>query len=237
MAPNDKEIVDAQGPSGVDGEPKVRRQVNETVYQSLKRMIQNNQLRPGNRLPHEELANQLGVSRTPVREALERLFQEGYVSRIPRRGFFVAEIDAKEVEEIYQLREALEVYALRMTMRRGLPVDGLAELEALCRRYEELADRNLTMERVLLDRDFHITLAGLAGNKQIVNSISAVFDKIMQKRRVEGYASSDGMKPYNEHIKLLDALRAGDAAGAEALLTQHLNQGWARFRDHLKTFE
>jgi DNA-binding GntR family transcriptional regulator len=217
-------------------EPKQRNQVNETVYQSLKRLIQTNQLRPGNRLPHEELAKKLGVSRTPIREALERLYQEGYVAHVPRRGFFVADINVAEVEELYQLREALETYALRKSMEKGVPANGLKRLEDLCRQYEELAERNLTMERVLLDREFHLAMAALAGNGQIVNSISAVFDRIIQKRRVEGYVGSDGMKPYNEHVLLLDAIRANDAARAEKLLVEHLHQGWARFFNHLKTF-
>ncbi len=236
MTLQDAKAMDTTGRLVADAAPKIRRQINETVYQSLKQMIQTNQLRPGNRLPHEELAKKLGVSRTPIREALERLFQEGYVTRIPRRGFFVAEINSEEVEELYQLREALETYALRKTIQKGIPSEGLARLEELCHHYEELADRNLTMERVLLDREFHLALAALAGNSQIVNSISAVFDRIIQKRRVEGYAGSDGTNPYHEHVHLLEALQANDAKRAEELLAEHLHQGWARFLNHLKAF-
>jgi DNA-binding GntR family transcriptional regulator len=92
----------------------------QDVDEKIKDAILANRLRPGTKLTYIALAESLGVSRTPVRESLERLYQEGYVTRIVNRGFFVAEIDAHELRDLYQTREALEVYALRRVIEGGL---------------------------------------------------------------------------------------------------------------------
>src|SRR5437868_2942248 len=103
----------------------------ESVYQSIKESILGNRLRPGNKLTHQGLAESLGVSRTPVRESLERLYQEGYVTHIPNRGFFVAEIDAQEVRQLYQTREALETYGLMLVFRTGMQSAAMKRLKAI----------------------------------------------------------------------------------------------------------
>src|SRR4051812_47957034 len=105
-----------------------KRDLNDTGYRALKELILSGRLPPGNRLVHQELGDRLSVSRTPVREALERLFQEGYAARRPRRGYFVAEIDAGGVSDLYGTREDLEVYAFEVSWARGFGKDDMAEL-------------------------------------------------------------------------------------------------------------
>jgi GntR family transcriptional regulator, rspAB operon transcriptional repressor len=122
--------------------------VNAKVYEALKAQIINSQLRPGVKLIHQELAERLNVSRTPVRESLERLYQEGFVTRIPRRGFFVAEIDEDEARELYEMREALELFALRRVAARGLTAADLRRLESFNQRYRELLRDDATRERM-----------------------------------------------------------------------------------------
>ena len=95
-----------------------RATLDDTVYGSIKQMILTNQFRPGYKLTHQHIADLLNVSRTPVRQALERLYQESYVIRIPARGFFVAEIDSHEARDLYDVRMALETFALRLAMSR-----------------------------------------------------------------------------------------------------------------------
>src|ERR1700752_4241327 len=82
------------------------------VYAQIKTLILCNEILPGQKLHHQELSERLGVSRTPVREALTRLAQEGYVSLLPNRGFTCKEIRWQEAEELYHLREALEAFAV-----------------------------------------------------------------------------------------------------------------------------
>ena len=208
--------------------------VNATVYGALKRLIVESRLRPGMKLVHQELAERLGVSRTPVREGLERLYQEGLVSRIPRRGFYVAEIDEHESRELYELREALETFALRLSMSRGIPARELSRLEALNRRYGTLLRDGATHERMLVDRDFHLALARCSGNGALVRALESVFDRLIVKIRTEGYRTVRGEEAMREHVALLTALRAQEANRAPQLLARHIQGAKARLEGHLR---
>src|SRR3990170_5674658 len=86
--------------------------LSASVYNQIKRLILCNEIMPGQKLHHQQLSERLGVSRTPIREALTRLVQEGYVSFLPNRGFTCKEIGMQEAEELYELREALEAFAV-----------------------------------------------------------------------------------------------------------------------------
>src|ERR1700752_2125742 len=97
------------------------------AYNEIKNLILSNEVLPGQKLHHQELSERLGVSRTPVREALTRLVQEGYVSLLPNRGFTCKEIRLQEAEELYDLREALEAFAVEQAVR-NLTDSGLRQL-------------------------------------------------------------------------------------------------------------
>ncbi len=208
--------------------------VNESVYDALKRQILSNQLRPGNKLGHQELAESLGVSRTPVRESLERLYQEGFVVRVPNRGYYVAEISASEAQQLYETREALEVYVLRGLLERGISEENLAMLEGINRQYHALIGGELTRQRLLVDRDFHLALAGISGNQYLCRTLASIFERLILKRRVDGYQDT-GHAPYNEHVALLEQLRSGNARLAERSLSGHIVGARKRLLTYLDT--
>src|SRR5215470_20083861 len=104
------------------------------VYNQIKTLILGNEILPGQKLHHQELSERLGVSRTPVREALTRLVQEGYVSFLPNRGFTCKEIRLQEAEELYEVREALEAFAVERALR-NLTETGLNRLRAKVNSY------------------------------------------------------------------------------------------------------
>ena len=216
--------------------PKASSLAAPSVYDQLKAEILDRHLKPGVKLTHQGLAEMLGVSRTPVREALERLFQEGYVIRIPRRGFFVAEIGVDEVIHLYQTREALEIYQIEHLVEKGLSRREFAELKAINAHYGKLIDANLTYERLRVDRDFHVRLASLTGNAYLVASLEAVFEKVILKRRLEGVSDPTGRGPYEDHLRLLDALEKGDGA-AISILRAHIRGACDRLILHLQSFE
>jgi DNA-binding GntR family transcriptional regulator len=195
--------------------------VNESVYEAIKRQILNNQLRPGHKLGHQELAESLGVSRTPIRESLERLYQEGFVIRVPNRGYYVAEISADEARELYETREALEVYELRRTLARGITPQDLAMLEEINERYRQLVGGELTRQRLLVDRDFHLALAGISGNQYLCKTLASIFERLILKRRVDGYHDT-GATSYAEHLALLEGLKNGNVRQAERALSGHV---------------
>ncbi len=205
----------------------------ESVYQSIKESILANQLRPGHKLTHQGLAESLGVSRTPVRESLERLYQEGYVTRIPNRGFFVAEIDAQEVRQLYQTREALETYGLQMVLRNGMPAAAMKRLKAINARYRALCMQNLSRDRLLVDREFHTTLADQSGNAHLSRTLAGIFDRLILKRRVEGFHDLRGIEPYQDHVRILEAIENKDAKAADRLLRVHIEGACTRFLHYM----
>jgi len=210
--------------------------VDDSAYGQIKQMILTSQFRPGRKLAHQHIADLLKVSRTPVTQALERLYQEGYVIHIPARGYFVAEIDSHEARDLYDVRAALESYALGLTMARG----GLGEkqLERLSQLQEIYADRvaeNAILERVSSDRDFHVYLASLSGNQYLVDLLNSVFERVIMKRRIDGYWSSEkrGAAAVEEHQQLLDAIRAGRSSDAKRILESHVRKAWVQYEAHL----
>jgi DNA-binding GntR family transcriptional regulator len=211
--------------------------LNESVYRTLKDLILSGKLRPGNRLHHQDLADQLSVSRTPVRESLERLYQEGYAGRRPRRGYYVAELDAGDVEDLYETREALEAYALRKSCGIGLSKANLAELRKLNATYAELFVQEATRERLRVDREFHMKLASLAQNPFLCRMLESVFEKIDLKRRLDGAGIILNEAPMKDHKALVTALAARQYKEAEEILRRHIRQARLRLLQHLELSE
>jgi DNA-binding GntR family transcriptional regulator len=205
-----------------------------TTYEAMKTAILGNRLRPGVKLTHRVLADMFGVSRTPVRESLERLLQEGYVTRVANRGYFVAEMQAAAVAELYQTREALETYSLGMVMQRGVAKSEMRALEKINARYGELCKDDLSRERLLVDRDFHMALAALSGNAYLCRSLRDIFDRLILKRRVEGFHGF-GTQPHLDHVKLLAAIGEGNRRAAEQVLRGHIDGACKRFMQYLES--
>lgn len=205
-----------------------------STYAAIKREILGNRLRPGSKLTHRMLAENLGVSRTPVRESLERLYQEGYVTRVQNRGYFVAEMDTQEVSELYQTREALELYALQQVLAKGISAQSLKVIQAINARYRTLCQQNLSRERLMVDREFHLALADLAGNGFLSRTLAGIFDRLILKRRVEGYHDTRGLKPHDDHVRLLAVLGKGDDGLAQRLLRDHISSACTRLTEYLQ---
>src|SRR4029434_5866544 len=118
------------------------------VYSQIKTLILCNEILPGEKLHHQQLSERLGVSRTPVREALTRLVQEGYVSFLPNRGFTCKEIRLQEAEELYDVREALEAFAVEKAVE-NVSDDGLEKLSRKMHRYGADVERRFSRERLI----------------------------------------------------------------------------------------
>jgi DNA-binding GntR family transcriptional regulator len=128
------------------------------VYAQIKNLILCNEVMPGQKMHHQELSDRLGVSRTPVREALTRLVQEGYVSFLPNRGFTCKEIRLQEAEELYDLREALEVFAIEKAVA-NVSDEALDELSRKMNIYGADVQRRFSRERLIYDQDLHLDIA------------------------------------------------------------------------------
>lgn len=195
------------------------------VYSQIKNLILSNEIMPGQKLHHQQLSERLGVSRTPIREALTRLVQEGYVSFLPNRGFTCKEIRMQEAEELYELREALEAFAVEKAIET-LTDAALRQLRDKMNTYGRDVHNRFTRDRLVYDQDVHLEIARLTGNETLKNTLSHVFERIVLKRRTDGlYDPARGIAAHQEHLRLFEAMERRDAAEAVAILRNHIQAG------------
>ncbi len=216
--------------------PKTRAAENLStrVYNQIKHLILCNEIMPGQKLSHQQLSERLGVSRTPVREALTRLVQEGYVSFLPKRGFTCKEIRMQEAEELYELREALEAFAVEKAVQ-SLTDEQLTRLKEKIENYGRDVENRFSRERLVYDQDVHLAIARMCGNETLLNLLSHVFERIVLKRRTDGiYDSARGTAAHQEHLNLLAAMERRDTAGAVALVRNHIQAGRHNVMSDLK---
>ncbi len=209
--------------------PKSRARGSENlsarVYNQIKNLILCNEVLPGQKLHHQELSERLGVSRTPVREALTRLVQEGYVSFLPNRGFTCKEIRLQEAEELYDLREALEAFAVEKAIE-NLTDDGLDDFVNKVDRYGEDVQKRFTKERLVYDQDIHLGIARLSGNATLTKTLAQIFERIILKRRTDGlYDPARGMTAHQEHLRLFEAMKQRDVQQAVTIIRSHIRAG------------
>lgn len=207
--------------------PRARRTENLSaqVYNQIKNLILCNEVLPGQKLHHQELSERLGVSRTPVREALTRLVQEGYVSLLPNRGFTCKEIRLQEAEELYDVREALEALAVEKAIERTTDA-ALAELSAKMNLYGHDVQKRFTRERLIYDQDVHLEIARLSGNETLTKTLAQVFERIILKRKTDGlYDPSRGVTAHQEHLRLLEAMKKRNVEEAVKIVRAHINAG------------
>jgi len=201
-----------------------RRPVGEQVTGHLRRLILSGELPPGSRLVGKQLAEDMGISRTPVREALHRLAQENLVVRRESGGFEVRPLSAQEVEEVVGVRAALESYAVELAARRMSP----QVLEALKRNVEEYAlalKQNKVMRLVKLNTAFHEAVYEAAGSRVLrgqINELAAILHRFRVAILSEPKAAARSLK---DHRRLLEALGKGDARLAGRICRQHVLAG------------
>jgi len=210
----------------------------EETYERIRQDILRHRLNPGVKLVPDHLAASLKVSRTPVRQALERLCQEGYVQRIPARGYFVAEPARSEIRDLYDVRFGLEVRALELAFERGFDPDAVDALEAIHARYQALIEDPSAASRSRVDQEFHLALAGLTDNGLLVDMLRGIYDRLSFRRRSDGYwfwadRGLRGAAGAREHSALLASLRSGDRAAALTALRSHLAEAQANYEQFI----
>lgn len=199
--------------------------VTERTYWELRRALLNRAIRPGERLLEAKLAQQLGVSRTPVREALARLVMEGLADQIPgSRGVIVRDI-GQELDDIYGLRQVLEGYAARLAAAR-ITVEELSAIEALCKhigaRIEGAAENETELQtHAELTNSFHLRIAAASRSPRLVHLISNYRDYFLSSDFLRLYDRGDMRKLQAQHETIIAALRARDGALAERLVREH----------------
>jgi DNA-binding GntR family transcriptional regulator len=200
--------------------PLHRANVSQQVAAAVRGMIVDGALAPGQRINEVRLSQALGVSRTPLREALGRLAAEGALSSTPAIGYAVRPLTAEEFEQLYEIRPILDPEALRLA---GLPnARRLARLETLNRRFAAARDAE---SAIALDDEWHLELIAACPNKVLIELIEGV---ILRTRRYEVALLRDQpnlARASGDHDRILKALRSGDLAAACAGLKRNMQSG------------
>jgi DNA-binding GntR family transcriptional regulator len=196
--------------------------VVDRVYEQLKAMSVSYEFKPGERLNEGELAKRLGVSRTPLREALNRLNTEGFLRFTPGRGFFCRELDAHEIFDLYELRKSIEVASVRFALKRAKDEDIDALLAFLDATGPDPGERS-SVELVALDETFHERLMGMSDNAEMLRVLRNVNARIRFVRWID----MDRINRTNtqaEHRAVVVALKARDEAACTSVLEKHIDR-------------
>jgi DNA-binding GntR family transcriptional regulator len=202
-------------------EPSRPSALSDWAYHVVRERILNLQYAPGEQLQLERLSEAMQVSKTPVREALLRLEQDGLVRSVTRVGFFVAEITKRDLEELFEIRESLESYTARKAAL-VLTDDDLAKLDSLIQRGTASAERGDLDDYLEADADFHWLLINRARNERLVTMLLSLHNLLHRQRKLSVRSPENVLCTNNEHRKVVDALRAHDAELAGELMGQHL---------------
>ncbi len=193
----------------------------DAAYEQIRKRILDNVWPPGHRALEQEVALALGMSRTPVREAMARLRNEGLVEVIPRHGMRVLPMSAVDMREIYEILTALEGMALEILARRKPSEAELKPLVDSTRAMEKALKANDLDAWAAADEHFHGSLIELAGNRQLQTTVLNYWDRAHRARMFTLKLRPKPVNSTKEHMLLVERLRAGDVQGAASVNRSH----------------
>ncbi|GAA5094477.1 GntR family transcriptional regulator [Microbacterium yannicii] len=198
------------------------RSIPELVYQEIRQQIVSGQLPPGTRLKEREISELLNVSRVPVREAFPFLEADGFIRSLPRRGAIVNELAVRDVEELFDVRESLEVLATRLAAKNAdsAPFDRMEQVLAAAREAVASGD-----ERALVQSNvaFHEAMAELSGNSLLIGVVRGILGRMEWLFRFT--VDRDMRAQCEEHEELFRAVKAGHVELAGSLAFAHVASG------------
>ncbi|MBO4852532.1 MAG: GntR family transcriptional regulator [Schwartzia sp.] len=207
--------------------------LREVVCETLRDAVRRGVLQPGERLMEIQLAEELGVSRTPVREAIRKLEMEGYVIMMPRRGTYVADLSIRDVNEVFEIRTSLE------SLASGLAAERITEdeLEKLQRLLVEIGAhiKNGDMESIVrTDTEFHDLLYQASRNKRLVGIISNLREQLTRFRTTSMSYPGRLKATLEEHRNIVEAIAQGDEKAARKAAEHHMEKSEQTLLESMK---
>ncbi|MBQ8166384.1 MAG: GntR family transcriptional regulator [Lachnospiraceae bacterium] len=195
--------------------------LREVVFKTLRNAIIQGEFQPGERLMEITLAKKLGVSRTPVREAIRMLELEGLVVMIPRKGAEVANITVKDLKDALEVRMALESLSVRLACER-IDDEGKEELKSACMKFKEAINSKLVPAIVEADEHFHNVIYKASKNPKLINMAQNLREQVYRYRveYVKDFSYHDNL--IREHDQITMAILKGDKESAERIMDEHI---------------
>ena len=203
------------------GEPALARRTSAAATELIRAAIVEGRFAPGERLKEEVLASELGISRTPVREALLVLQSEGLVESVPNRGAVVRAYAPEDIEEMYELRALLEGYAARRAATRISPA-GIRRLRASNERFGRLRAGDDLHDLIRANMAFHNTILEAAGSERLVGMVRNVVEVPLVYKSFYWYSPEQTLISEHYHQQLTRAFEARDAERAELIMKEHV---------------
>jgi DNA-binding GntR family transcriptional regulator len=210
--------------SGEDRKRKKKKLLREQVYGGIKNAIIGGEFEPGKRLIEERLAEDMKTSRTPVREAIQKLEKEGLIQRLPRGGFAVKGVTEEEVEEVFGLRAVLEGYAGYLATQR-IEGDELKALEEIITAQEACLKSMDVDEFIRLDGEFHDKLYEAAKNNRLYALLNDLRDYMYRYRVILLRYGRKAPAAVQDHKDMLASVKAKNARQVEKLVMKHMTRG------------
>jgi DNA-binding GntR family transcriptional regulator len=201
----------------VPSEPDVVTTRSYGAYLEIKRRILDLRMPPGTDFTEGELVADLGLSKTPIREALARLRQENLVDAVARSGYRVMPVTLKDARELLVLRTLLEGEAAALAATHGSDVSHLRELESLCRTSYNPKERTSIVAFLGANFEFHMAVARLSGNHRLAETLRGVLEQLERVMHLGLSLSSRADEIVHEHKELVAAIVSGDADGARRI--------------------
>ena len=201
-----------------------RKSLGQHVFDSLKQAIIRGNITPGEWLVESHIAQMLGISRTPVREAIHKLERERLIERQPRGGFTVLGLNREDIEETFGIRGVLEGYAARLATIKHEP----SELIALEQKVEEFQEclRKRQMDTLpVINTEFHELLYALSKSPRLIHMINGLRDQIYRFREMILKDPAHAGTSHEDHRQMLKFMRKRDAEGVEKLVREHIRRG------------
>ncbi|MFQ5610555.1 MAG: GntR family transcriptional regulator [Anaerolineae bacterium] len=195
--------------------------LREQVVNNIRQAIEAGALKPGARLVETAIAEQMGTSRAPVREAIRLLEEEGFVVSIPRKGSFVIKLKRQDIEEIYTLRTALESLAVKLALPHMTPAE-IDELEALVNKMRQAAEERDISQLVEWDHAFHERIVDSSHNSRLIRAWLRMSAQLRLFFSIKDQLYDNPHDVVDTHYPIIEALRAGDIELAQKTLVDHI---------------
>ena len=208
--------------------------LSASIVSTLKERIIRWEYPPEHRLTEAELCKKFGVSRSPVREALRILATDGFVKKMPNRGYAVRQYNLREIEELYEVRLALELFVVECLAMRGLLKKD--DLNALKRTWTSVLNGSPKKDEELarLDTQFHETLAHAAGNKSLLRQLRAINERLMLFRMIDFGKAHRAESTCHQHLEILRCIAARDVSGARKAMHRNIEEGRTNVHSAIK---
>lgn len=202
-----------------------RKSLGQDVFEYLKKTIINQTIAPGSRLVESKIASMLGISRTPLREALHKLEREDWIEKLPSGGYQVVTMTKDDIEQTFGIRIVLEAYAARLATEKCRPED-LVPLEEKMKEYLWCLENQKDYEKLHeINTEFHDLLYSLSQNPKLIKIINQLQSRISIFRQIILKNTKNAYQSYEDHMNMLAAIKNRDGDAVDQLVSDHIKKG------------